>query len=210
MNNYSVLSGFRPEEITRIREQLDAEEHLFKRGETIMELSRNSRETGIVTKGLAYLISINDSGEESILDYFEEGHVFGSAMSPDTDIDLYSVIAKKTCRVLLFHHDMLLNRWPEHRELQRKLIDGIITSVSCRSQIHIDILSQRSIRRRLMICFRYFAESCGRRSFRLPFSLSDLADYVCADRSAMMRELKSMKDCGLVESSGADITLLRS
>lgn len=37
--------------------------------------------------------------------------------------------------------------------------------------------------------------------------LSALADYISADRSAMMRELKKMKDEHLVEVAGRQVTL---
>ena len=33
----------------------------------------------------------------------------------------------------------------------------------------------------------------------MPFSLTTLADYICCDRSAMMREISQMKQEGLVE-----------
>ena len=42
--------------------------------------------------------------------------------------------------------------------------------------------------------------------FRLPFSLSVLADYIATDRSAMMRELKKMREEGLVSTDGREIT----
>ena len=56
----------------------------------------------------------------------------------------------------------------------------------------------------------YFGLLAGQRqrqSFQLPFSLSALADYISADRSAMMRELKKMKDERLVEVAGRQVTL---
>ena len=43
-------------------------------------------------------------------------------------------------------------------------------------------------------------------SFQLPFSRSALADYISADRSAMMRELKKMREEGLVSTDGREIT----
>ena len=46
------------------------------------------------------------------------------------------------------------------------------------------------------------------KSFRIPFSLTDLADYLSVDRSAMMRELKILKDEGFIEKSGNKIKLL--
>ena len=45
-------------------------------------------------------------------------------------------------------------------------------------------------------------------TFDLPFSISALADYICSDRSAMMREMKNMRQNGLIDADGRKITLL--
>ena len=41
-----------------------------------------------------------------------------------------------------------------------------------------------------------------------PFSLSTLADYISTDRSAMMRELKKMREDGLIVLEGRRLTVL--
>ena len=46
------------------------------------------------------------------------------------------------------------------------------------------------------------------KTFELPLSLTDLADYLSVDRSAMMRELKLLKEDGLVDKIGNRIILL--
>ncbi|MDE6997563.1 MAG: helix-turn-helix domain-containing protein, partial [Oscillospiraceae bacterium] len=43
--------------------------------------------------------------------------------------------------------------------------------------------------------------------FQIPFTLSALADYISADRSAMMRELKKMREEGLVAIEGRRVKL---
>ena len=71
------------------------------------------------------------------------------------------------------------------------------------------MLSRRSIRDKLMCYFLQQRDRTGSDTFQLPFSLSVLADYIASDRSAMMRELKKMREEGLIENSGRNITLLR-
>ena len=46
------------------------------------------------------------------------------------------------------------------------------------------------------------------KSFTLPFSLTDLADYLSIDRSAMMREMKLLKEEGFIKKTGNKFTLL--
>ena len=71
----------------------------------------------------------------------------------------------------------------------------------------VDVLSRRSIREKLLCYFRQQSEKEGTDTFTLPFSLSTLADYIATDRSAMMRELKRLREEGTVSSDGRRFTL---
>ena len=71
----------------------------------------------------------------------------------------------------------------------------------------VEVLSRRSIRDKLL-CYFAMQSAKGRgAAFTLPFTLSALADYISADRSAMMRELKKMRAEGIVEVKGRQVRL---
>ena len=67
--------------------------------------------------------------------------------------------------------------------------------------------TSRSIRDKLQCYFQIRRLETGSDSFTLPFTLSALADYISTDRSAMMRELKRMREEGLVDMEGRRVTL---
>ena len=73
----------------------------------------------------------------------------------------------------------------------------------------VEILSKRSIRDKLLSYFELLASSNPKRSFLLPFTYTDLADYLSVDRSAMMRELKNLKEEGFIQTNGKKITITR-
>ena len=73
--------------------------------------------------------------------------------------------------------------------------------------MRIELLTKRSIRDKLLGYFSLISTRNLSPSFELPFSLTDLADYLSVDRSAMMRELKLLKEDGFIEKSGNRITL---
>ena len=70
----------------------------------------------------------------------------------------------------------------------------------------VEVLSRRSIREKLQCYFRICRLEAGTEVFTLPFTFSALADYISTDRSAMMRELKKMKEEGLVRVDGRSVT----
>ena len=47
----------------------------------------------------------------------------------------------------------------------------------------------------------------GSRTFNLPLSFTELADYLSVDRSAMTREIKYLKDEGFIVISKKKVTL---
>ena len=74
----------------------------------------------------------------------------------------------------------------------------------------IELLTKKNIRDKLLSYFDILASKKLNRTFVLPFSLTDLADYLSVDRSAMMRELSHLKEDGIIEKNGNKITLLYS
>ena len=60
-----------------------------------------------------------------------------------------------------------------------------------------------------VLCFfEQLADEHGSRTVPLPVSLSMLADYISADRSAMMREMRKMREEDLISTEGRSVTLL--
>ena len=74
----------------------------------------------------------------------------------------------------------------------------------------LELLTKRSIRDKLLGYFNILSTRSFSRTFSLPFSLTYLADYLSIDRSAMMREIKLLKDDGIIKKNGNKITLLYS
>ena len=75
---------------------------------------------------------------------------------------------------------------------------------------HLEVLSQRSIRERILSYFSILSVKAGEDTFELPFSITDLSDYLSVDRSAMSRELKKMKNDNLIKMNKRKVTLLFS
>ncbi len=71
----------------------------------------------------------------------------------------------------------------------------------------IEVLTKKTIRDKLLTYFNLLNKKQLTKVITLPFSLTDLADYLSIDRSAMMRELKNLKEEGLVEQKGKRIQL---
>ena len=74
--------------------------------------------------------------------------------------------------------------------------------------LRINMISKKTVRQKLLAYFEYLSEKTGSRSFETELSLSQLAHYLCVDRTSLMRELRLMREEGLIRSSGRSITML--
>ena len=72
----------------------------------------------------------------------------------------------------------------------------------------IEILTKKSIRNKILEYFKFLEKKNGYKSFILPISFTELADYLAIDRSAMSRELKNLKEEGFIKIKNKKVTLL--
>ena len=70
------------------------------------------------------------------------------------------------------------------------------------------MLSNKSIRDKLLDYFRILSKKTGSKVIYLPMSYTELADYLAVNRSALSREIKNLKDDELIETKGKRIKLL--
>ena len=75
--------------------------------------------------------------------------------------------------------------------------------------LHINILSRRTLRQKLLAYFAHMESQTNSDHFELPITLTKLADYLCVDRSSMMREIRKLNQEGVLHSSGRNITMLQ-
>ena len=75
--------------------------------------------------------------------------------------------------------------------------------------VFCDMLSERSIRKKIMRYFEFREKRDGSSSFCIEGSRQDFADYLSVDKSALSRELNKMKKDGLIDFNGDNFTILQ-
>lgn len=71
----------------------------------------------------------------------------------------------------------------------------------------IEVLTQKSLRDKLMMYFSQMKEAHGGTTICLPFNREQLAQYVCSERSSVCRELSHMQSEGLIRLDGNFVTV---
>lgn len=183
----------------------------FKKNQTITTYIQKRNQICIILSGEADLVRYDMNGDKSIIEHFTKNDIFGEALYIVTTNNELSVEAKKSCEVLLFNynniHQKCRNNCKFHQTLTENFSSLILNKVMDLNT-RVEILTKRSIREKLRGYFNILSTRNLSKTFTLPFSLTDLADYLSVDRSAMMREIKALKDEGFIKKNGNKITLL--
>lgn len=163
---------------------------------------------GIINTGSISIIKINYNETEYIVDNLYEGDLF-SNMSYTLLDDDYEIIANEnTCLSIIdFNKIISLNCKHEYFNQFLKNILEIISNKMLTISFRIEVMSNKTIRNKLLTYFKHLSKKYNSNTIYLPFTYTSLANYLAVDRSAMNRELKSLKEEGLIETKGTRIKL---
>ena len=180
--------------------------------EQIYDFSSRTDAIGIVERGSVSLIRIDEAGVATVLEEMGPGGVFGRHLAfAGSGADSLEVVARSACDILFIDYPHMFKRCENACAYHSTLVYNMLGLLSDKAQSlseRVDVLSRRSIREKLLCYFRQQTEKSGEAVFTLPFSLSVLADYIATDRSAMMRELRRLKEQGVIRADGRRIRLL--
>ena len=183
----------------------------FEKGEIITTYLLNRKQICILTQGRADLVRYDFNGNKNIIERFMANDIFGEAFYQiNTNNDLF-VLAKENSEVLFFQYDIFKKKCKKNCKLHQDLLltlPDLILSRIVTLNLRIELLSKRTIRDKLLTYFSILSEKNFSKTFIIPFSLTDLADYLSIDRSAMMRELNTLKKEGVIKKIDNKITLL--
>ena len=107
--------------------------------------------------------------------------------------DIFSKNCIKTCK----YHD----------EFVEKIV-SIMSTRMIELTNHIELLTKKTIREKLLSYFTSISYQKSSRTFRIPLSLTALDSYLNIDRSAMMREMKYLQEEHFLKKDKNKITLL--
>ena len=182
----------------------------FKKDEIITTYINKRNQVCILISGSADLVRYDSNGNKTIIEHFAKNDIFGELFYIIATNNELFVKARQSCEILFFSYDILNHKCKQnckfHQTFNENMSNLILNKITVLNT-RIELLTKRSIRDKLIGYFSILSTRSFSKTFTLPFSLTDLADYLSVDRSAMMRELKYLKDDGIIKKSGNKITL---
>lgn len=210
MADNHLFDGISEAEFTSVLTCLGAFEKQFVPREHIIHMGDTVDFVGIVLDGSVKISNTDYNGNEVLLAIASTGDLFAEVFACVEQLPSpVSVIALENSTILHFNYRKMISTCNASCQFHQKLIANMLNVVARKSLYlnkRMDIISKRSLRDKILTYLHY--ESHGLQTITIPMNRESLANFLCADRSALSNELSKMKRDGLLDYHKNTFTLL--
>ena len=204
----ALFEGLTDEEYSVVSEKLKFTYKSYSHDEVVFVYGKDDGKLLYLAEGVCETIRTDEDGTQALIERYSQGAVFGFAsLAEFSGRDYVAVIAKTKCVVGMCEIGEI-----DFSSMPYAFLKNFFLSQEKRLTAQIKrtgVLLGRTIRDKLMFYFRNCAEEAGSNTFELKTTLTGLSEYIFTDRSAMMRELKNLREEGVLKINRKIVTLLK-
>ncbi|WP_303147394.1 Crp/Fnr family transcriptional regulator [uncultured Megasphaera sp.] len=210
-DNLPLFTGISQEKRKAMLACLGARVRTVRKGEFLVLAQDEVNYIGIVLSGEVHMIHEDRWGDKAVLAIIRNGGLFGETFVCGTILQsIVTFQAVKNTQFLVLPFQKVLhictNACPFHFQLIENML-RLMADKNAQLLTKLEIVSKKKLRKKLLTYFSFQSEQAGSQTFTIPLTRTQLADYLCADRTAVARELAHMKDEGLIEIDQQRVTL---
>jgi len=197
-----LFEGLSESECSRIHSVVEPTSFGYRKKEAIISQGDSASAVSIITKGKVISVRYYYGGDSHILRVFDQMDVLclEAAMSSFKKSPA-TLLADEPSEILSFSIAKMLNNDLLDEAVRNKIIENmfhLLADENIRLIYKTEVLSQKSLRERIMIFLRIMAEKKGRDSFYIGMNQDQFAQYLSANRSALSAELNCMRREGII------------
>lgn len=197
-----LFQGIEERQYAALLDCLGARVHSCDKGKAILHAGDAATQVGVVLTGSVQVCREDADGNRAIMAAIDPGGMFGEAYACAHTPSLpVSVWAAERCSILLLSLDKVTTVCSSACAYHNLLIANLLRVLAQKNVFltgKMEHLGKRTLREKLLSYLRSQETAAGR-AFSIPFDRQALADYLCADRSALSRELGNLQRDGVVE-----------
>ncbi len=208
----SLFKDITPDNKSKLLKLLETSNFTYQKGVNIAYLFKDKESIGLVIDGSLDIIRIDYNGTRTIIETIYEDEILGTSLTSLLSND-YEIITREDTKILWLDYKAILGindtKYSYYNQFIKNLLMIALEKNTLKNE-RIEILTQKTIRNKLLEYFRIEALKNRSKIIYLKSTWQDLADYLAIDRCAMTRELKNLKEEGFISVKGRVITLLYS
>lgn len=206
----NLFQNINDKNIEKLKRILKANTVTYQKNVNILSNVNPENFIAIIDTGSVQLINTDYDGNERIIEDIGEGEIFGSISYSLNNEDI-SCITKEKTQVTYIQYKQITNdeiiKTDSYIIFIKNLIKLLGEHVSSKNT-RIELLTKKTTRDKLLEYFRLQTQTTTKKTFTIPMSYTELANYLAVDRSAMTREISYLKEEGFIRTNGRKITLL--
>lgn len=197
-----LFTGIHEEDLSAMLACLGSFQKNYRRDEIILLESNEVRSVGVILSGKIHMIKEDMEGYQTLLVTMKEDELFGESFSCGSHLSAQvSFRAATDCAVLFLPFYKIIHSCKMSCPFHHRLIENMVKLTGDKNvqlMQKIEVISKKTLREKILAYLRSQAPEDSNCRFTIPLGRLELADYLCADRSALTRELAHMKTDGLI------------
>lgn len=198
-----IFSGIAPEDQKAMLSCIGYHISAFSKGQIIAFEEAHIRHIGVVLSGRVDMVKEDLWGNRTLLMRIGPDEVFGETFAcGDNALSSVTFLVSMAAEILFLPFDRVMRSCTMACRFHHQLIENMVRVIANKNRAlmrKIEVISKRTIREKVLSYLSMQAQQQNRRYFELPLGRSELAEYLCTDRSALARELARMKEDGLID-----------
>lgn len=199
----ALFDGMSPEQRKAVLSCVGYHVSSFRKGETVAFEEENIRHIGIVLSGAVDMVKEDLWGNKTMLVRSHRDQVFGETFVCGADsAAVVSFVVSQDAKILFLPFDRVMNSCTMACAFHHRLVENMVRIIAGKNRDlmrKVEVVSKRTLREKILAYLSIQAQTQKNRYFQIPLGRVELAEYLCADRSALTRELAKMKEEGLID-----------
>lgn len=197
-------------EIPNILNNFKSQKKLYEKGNIIIDMGDKVEAIYIILNGKIEISKEYDDTRKNIVNILESGEIFAEAIALSTNkISQITAISLSKSEILKINiKDIFDNNLEKNKNIFIENLLKIISDKNKFLSMKNDILSQKSLRSKIILYLEYMSNMQKSEKINIPYSRDKLAEFISADRSALSRELNRLAKEKMIELNGNKINII--
>ena len=198
-----LFFGIGPEDMEGMLGCIGYHVRTFQKGEVIAFEEETINHVGVVMEGAVDMIKEDVWGNRTMLLRSYREDIFGETFACGEDsLSVVTFVAALDCKVLFLSFCRVMHTCTHACVFHQTLIENMVRIIARKNRElmrKVEVVSKRSLREKILAYLSIQSQTQGSNRFEVPLGRLEWAEYLCADRSALTRELAKMKEEGLID-----------
>lgn len=201
--NSPLFKGIQPEDLRTMLGCIGYHVGVYKKGQTVALEEEHIHHVGILLSGAVDMVKEDLWGNKTMLVRMRKDEVFGETFACGTDtLSVVTFTVSEDAEILFLPFNKVMHTCTMACGFHHRLIENMVRTIANKNRDlirKVEVISKKTLREKILSYLSLQAQINKSRYFEIPLGRVELADYLCADRSALTRELAKMRDDGLID-----------